>query len=214
MKTAATGTSVQPHALQPLRLTATHDNLGAEAFGEFQYPTPPLGSSASGFRNEVESEQQLARLEHFLDQYEDFKDGVRMPPRLASEFTRIRDELGDFPGRTVDAARLRAMLANPARTYYPGVLNDCYFEASTALCLSRRPSAGPDTEPVMNHCQPAKCPNSCVLPQHRPAIDNVIGDAKQLLAIRPISALQRAALQEQIERMRRMRAQAEQEEIW
>lgn len=42
MKTAATGTSVQPHALQPLRLTATHDNLGAEAFGEFQYPTPPL----------------------------------------------------------------------------------------------------------------------------------------------------------------------------
>ncbi|MEV6145206.1 hypothetical protein ACIPJO_34430 [Streptomyces sp. NPDC086993] len=42
VKTAATGTSVQPHALQPLRLTATHDNLGAEAFGEFQYPTPPL----------------------------------------------------------------------------------------------------------------------------------------------------------------------------
>ncbi|MDQ0904342.1 hypothetical protein QFZ22_000327 [Streptomyces canus] len=82
-----------------------------------------------------------------------------MPPRLATEFARVRDELGDFPGRIVDAARLRSMLANPARTYCPGVLNDCCFEASTALCLSRRPAAGPDTEPVMKHCRPAKCPN-------------------------------------------------------
>ncbi|WP_371095155.1 hypothetical protein [Streptomyces sanglieri] len=167
------------------------------------------GSSVSGFRNEVESEQQLARLEHFLDQYEDFKDGVRMPPRLTAEFTRIRDELGDFPGRTVDAARLRAMLANPARAYYPGVLNDCYFEASTALCLLRRPAAGPDTKPVMNHCQPAKCPNSCVLPQHRPAIDKVIDDARQLLTIRRPTGLQKTALHQQIDQMRRMRDQNE-----
>ncbi|MFI5772838.1 hypothetical protein ACIA74_30855 [Streptomyces sp. NPDC051658] len=180
-----------------------------KAFQQLQYPTPPLGSSVSGFRNEVESEQQLARLEHFLDQYEDFKDGVRMPPRLTAEFTRIRDELGDFPGRTVDAARLRAMLANPARAYYPGVLNDCYFEASTALCLLRRPAAGPDTKPVMNHCQPAKCPNSCVLPQHRPAIDKVIDDARQLLTIRRPTGLQKTALHQQIDQMRRMRDQNE-----
>ncbi|MFE7652506.1 hypothetical protein ACFU6M_06205 [Streptomyces bottropensis] len=167
------------------------------------------GSSASGFRKEVENEQQMARLEHFLDQYEDFKAGVRMPTRLAAEFARVRDELGDFPGRTIDAARLRAMLSNPARTYYPGVLNDCYFEASTALCLSRRPAAGPDTEPVMNHCQPAKCPNSCVLPQHRPAIDKVIEDARQLLTIRRLTSLQKTALHQQIEQMRRMREQTE-----
>ncbi|MFB0627599.1 hypothetical protein [Streptomyces sp. AB3(2024)] len=167
------------------------------------------GNSASGFPSEVESEQQLARTEHFLDQYEDFKAGVRMPPRLAEEFTRVRDELGDFPGRVIDTARLRAMLTNPARTYYPGVLNDCYFEASTALCLSRRPSVEPEAAPVMNHCQPAKCPNSCVLPQHRPAIDNVIGDARQLLTIRPLTILQKTALHQQIEQMRRMRDQAE-----
>ncbi|MFF1723186.1 hypothetical protein [Streptomyces sviceus] len=93
-----------------------------------------------------------------------------MPSGLATEFAGVRDEPGDFPGRVVDAARLRAMLSNPARTYCPGVLNDCCFEASTALCLPRRPAAGPDTEPVMNHCQPAKRPNTCVLPQHRPAM--------------------------------------------
>ena len=109
----------------------------------------------------------------------------------------------------IDTARLRAMLTNPSRTYYPGVLNDCYFEASTALCLSRRPSAEPEAAPVMNHCQPAKCPNSCVLPQHRPTIDNVIGNARQLLTIRPLNSLQKTALHQQIEQMRRMRDQAE-----
>jgi hypothetical protein len=61
----------------------------------------------------------------------------------------------------------------------------------------------------MNHCQPAKCPNSCVLPQHRPTIDNVIGNARQLLTIRPLNSLQKTALHQQIEQMRRMRDQAE-----
>jgi hypothetical protein len=37
-----------------------------------------------------------------------------MPPRLAEEFTRVRDELGDFPGRVIDTARLRAMSTSPA----------------------------------------------------------------------------------------------------
>ncbi|MFE7531452.1 hypothetical protein ACFU7Y_37960 [Kitasatospora sp. NPDC057542] len=166
------------------------------------------GSSVSGFRAEVETERQLAQLEHFLDQYEDFKAGVRLPARLTAEFGRIREELGDFPGKVVDTARLRSMLVGPARTYYPGVLNDCYFEASTALCLTRRPGAEGDAEPVMNHCQPAKCPNSCVLPRHRGAIGSVIADARQLLAIRPITAPQRIALQQQIDQMRRMHEQA------
>jgi hypothetical protein len=37
-----------------------------EAFRQFQYPTVPLGTSASGFRAEVEAEQALARGEHLL----------------------------------------------------------------------------------------------------------------------------------------------------
>ncbi|MDQ0936034.1 hypothetical protein QFZ49_006006 [Streptomyces turgidiscabies] len=61
----------------------------------------------------------------------------------------------------------------------------------------------------MNHCQPAKCPNSCVLPQHRPAIDKVIEDARQLLTIRRLTSLQKTALHQQIEQMRRMRDQTE-----
>jgi hypothetical protein len=48
-----------------------------------------------------------------------------------------------------------------------------------------------------------------VLPQHRPTIDNVIGNARQLLTIRPLNSLQKTALHQQIEQMRRMRDQAE-----
>ncbi|MFB7224714.1 hypothetical protein [Streptomyces sp. NPDC056227] len=32
-----------------------------EAFRGFQYPTPPLGTSTSGFRDEVEAEEALTR---------------------------------------------------------------------------------------------------------------------------------------------------------
>ncbi|MDQ0904829.1 hypothetical protein QFZ22_000814 [Streptomyces canus] len=65
----------------------------------------------------------MARLEHFLDQYEDFKAGVRMPPRLATEFAHVRDELCDFPGRTIDAARQTSGAANqPARHAWVGSL--------------------------------------------------------------------------------------------
>ncbi|MFE4962714.1 hypothetical protein [Streptomyces sp. NPDC056660] len=32
----------------------------AEVFRDFQYPTPPLGTSDSGFRDEVEAEEAFA----------------------------------------------------------------------------------------------------------------------------------------------------------
>lgn len=61
----------------------------------------------------------------------------------------------------------------------------------------------------MNHCQPAKCPNSCVLPQHRGAIDQVIGDARQLLTIQRLSTPQKIALQQEIGNLQRMRDQSQ-----
>ncbi|QSE81038.1 serine/threonine protein kinase [Rhodococcus koreensis] len=156
------------------------------------------GTSASGFRSEVEDERALAQLDSFLDQYEDFIAGVRTPPRLAEQFGQIRAELGDLPGRVVDRARVRAMLANTARTYFPGILNDCYFDPATALCLPQ-PSAA--TEPVTNHCRPELCRNSCVTTAHAPAIRTVIADATELMAVQRLSAPQRDALKKEISTM-------------
>ncbi len=161
------------------------------------------GSSASGFPAEIEDERRLARLETFLDRYEDFKAGAATTPRLAEQFARIRDELDDFPGRVADPGRLRAMLSNAARTYYPGILNDCYFDAATALCIrhQRHDGGQPATQPVTNHCQPALCRNSCVTGKHVPAIRSVISGSRELLSVQKLSQPQRTALQQHISAM-------------
>ncbi len=88
--------------------------------------------------------------------------------------------------------------ANTARTYFPGVLNDCYFDPAAALCLPR-PSAA--TEPVTNHCRPELCRNSCVTTAHVPAIRTVIADATELMAVQRLSAPQRDALKKEISTM-------------
>ena len=62
---------------------------------------------ARGFSAEIEDKRRLARLESFLDRYDDFKAGAATTPRLAEQFTRIRSELGDFPGRVANAERRR-----------------------------------------------------------------------------------------------------------
>jgi hypothetical protein len=99
------------------------------------------------------------------------------------------------------------MLANTARTYYPGVLNDCYFDAAAALCIRHKGDSGkPAAEPVMNHCQPALCRNSCVTGKHVPAIKSVISGSRELLTIQKLSAPQRTALQQHIGVMESMLA--------
>lgn len=101
------------------RMAIAHQPFGVVA-GRIQYKHAQvaifegLGTSASGFPAEIEDERRLARLESFRDRYEDFKAGAATTPRLAEQFTRIRSELGDFPGRVAGPARLRAMLANAA----------------------------------------------------------------------------------------------------
>ena len=100
------------------------------------------GSSPSGFRREIEQERALGQIDDVVEHYEEaIKRGL--PPagpaaaRLRSEFARIRDELGDLPGRIVDAQRLRSMLGHLGRTLHVGLLADCFFDPDTALRLDR-----------------------------------------------------------------------------
>ncbi|AQA25098.1 hypothetical protein BTZ20_0319 [Rhodococcus sp. MTM3W5.2] len=96
----------------------------------------------------------------------------------------------------------RAMLANSARTYYPGVLNDCYFDPAAALCLQQSTTtADTKAKPGANHCQPGVCRNSCVTDRHAPAIRTVVDNARDLLTIQRLSSPQRAALHQEIATM-------------
>ncbi|MDA9391613.1 hypothetical protein WN73_13400 [Bradyrhizobium sp. CCBAU 45394] len=167
------------------------------------------GSSPSGFRREVEQERALGQMDDVVEHYEEaIKRGL--PPagpaaaRLRSEFSRIRDELGDLPGRVVDAQRLRSMLGHLGRTLHVGLLADCFFDPDTALCLDRENAAANRTVPALSHCRPDRCPNACVTRRHLAPWQASIAEGEQLLQDRRLSSLQRQVLTEDNERKRRL----------
>ncbi|MCR5857374.1 hypothetical protein [Mesorhizobium sp. J428] len=167
------------------------------------------GSSPSGFRQEVEQERALGQLDDVVEHYE---QAVRhnLPPagpaaaRLRAEFTRIRDELGDLPGRIVEPQRLRAMLAHLGRTLHVGLLADCFFDPDTALCLDQDKDDLDRTMPALSQCRPDRCPNACITRRHLPPWQASIAEAGRLLEDHRLSPLQRTALTQDIERMRRL----------
>lgn len=155
------------------------------------------GESASGFQVEIERERAIGQLDDIIEHYEDFRRGLTptgpASARILREFVRVRDELGDLPGRVVDPVRLRTMLRHLGRTLHAGFLNDCFFDPASALCLPRTP-AHERRGPVLSRCSPDRCPNSCVASRHLPPWQASIADADELLRDPRLSAPQRAAL--------------------
>lgn len=141
----------------------------------------------------------MASLDDFVDIYEAVKAGERIAGpggrRLTDACVHIREEIGDFPGVVVDDKRLRAMLLHVARNLHPGVLNHCWFDPAKALC---RRGADRKNGPIINHCQPALCANSCVTPSDLPRWDEAISDARAMRRQRGLSPLQRSAIDAQI----------------
>jgi integrase len=167
------------------------------------------GSSPSGFRREVEQERALSQIDDVVEHYEEaIKRGL--PPagpaaaRLRNEFARIRDELGDLPGRIVDAQRLRSMLGHLGRTLHVGLLADCFFDPDTALCLDRENATTDRSAPALSHCRPDRCPNACVTRRHLAPWQASIAEGEHLLQDRRLSSLQRQVLTEDNERKRRL----------
>ena len=165
------------------------------------------GESASGFRAEIEREHALGQLDDIIEHYEDFRRGLAptgpASARILREFARIRDELGDLPGRIAEPARLRSMLRHLGRTLHAGFLNDCFFEPASALCLPRTP-AEERRAPVLSRCSPDRCPNSCIVARHLPPWEASIADADEMLRDPRLSVLQRGTLVVEQTRKRRL----------
>jgi integrase len=155
------------------------------------------GQSTSGFRREVDQERALGQLDDIVEHYEDFRRGLKptgpASARILGEFERVQAELDDFPGRIADLKRLKAMLAHLARSLHVGFLNDCFFEPATALCLDRNGTKDRSV-PILSHCSPDRCPNSCITRRHLPPWEASIGEADTLLKDKRLPPLQRAAL--------------------
>jgi hypothetical protein len=119
------------------------------------------GTSESGFAAEVAANDAVARLDYLEDLYRDWTDGGASAGgaavRISAEFERIRRELGDLPGVVASPSRLRTMLTHLAKTLHPGVLNDCFYHAATAVCRKRAKTLGRPL-PLFNMC--LNCPNA------------------------------------------------------
>jgi hypothetical protein len=165
------------------------------------------GSSASGFRQEVEQELALGQLDDIIDYFENHRrghgPGGPAGRRIGAELERAGRELGPLPGQLADRKRLKAMLAHLARTLHVGYLNDCFFDPSTALCL-REVEKHSASAPVLSRCAPDRCPNACLVERHLPPWEASIAQADELLANNRLSPLQREALRKDNERKRRL----------
>jgi hypothetical protein len=163
------------------------------------------GSSRSGFRSEVERERALGQLDDVLSYFERHRVGdVLMGPaaaRISSELQQAVDKLAPLPGHIADPTRIRAMLAHVAKTLFVGVMNDCFFDPATALCLNGKTETA---TPAMAQCRPDRCPNSCVANHHRSSWAKAIADGEELLRIGQLSPLQREAIEVDLKRYRKV----------
>lgn len=162
------------------------------------------GTSASGFRAEIEAQRQLGQIDNLLDYFDQRQGGASLGgpagPRITQTLDDAAVKLGPMPAMIADRARLRVMLASIARTFHVGSLADCFFDPATALCLKRVTANNP-AQPLTTLCEPTRCPNACITARHRPAWERAAADARAHLQERRISELQRRALERELDRL-------------
>jgi len=119
------------------------------------------GTSDSGFRAEVESEQALARGEHYLAMV-DAHEHTALTGPAAGEAARRLEGFGHqarFQGTVVtDERRLKRIMKREDPAVYPGTYITCVHDHSKALCERARRSRS-EGLPDHGDCQPLACRN-------------------------------------------------------
>jgi hypothetical protein len=146
------------------------------------------GTSDSGFRAEVESEQALARGEHLLAMI-DVHEHDNLAGPAAAEAARRLTEFGDltrFRGSLVlDERRLARVMARNDPAVYPGKYVTCVHKHETALCQQRRDSRG-ELRPEQANCQPLACRNVALTADNLTTWNREIEHIDRQLAQRPL----------------------------
>ncbi|MEU7354305.1 hypothetical protein ABZ663_28615 [Streptomyces albidoflavus] len=161
-----------------------------EAFGQFQYPTPPLGTSDSGFRAEVESEQAIVRGEVYMEMIEAHQH-LDLAGPSAEEATRRLMKFGEraqFQGQVaLDKHRLERIMKRHGPAVYPGEYITCVNDPAKALCEKARLGNSEDL-PFHGGCLPLACRNVTLTPENVAAWQRVITRIDKRLASRPLLA--------------------------
>jgi hypothetical protein len=143
------------------------------------------GTSDSGFRAEVESEQALARGEHLLAMIDRHEHTALTGPACPEAARRLDDLSRDhqFSGTVItDSRRLKRLMTQHDPAIYPGDYVTCVFNPDRALCLRRH---DPVDRPTPLHCQPLECANVALTADNRDTWDREIAAAERHLNTTP-----------------------------
>lgn len=115
------------------------------------------GTSSSGFRAEVESEQAIARGEHLLAMIDQHEHQQMTGPAAAEAAGR----LASFAGQVAtDPRRLARLMARHDPAIYPGKYVTCIYSHAKALCTRH-------AEPDLGSCRPLECRNAAFTATNR-----------------------------------------------
>lgn len=145
------------------------------------------GTSDSGFRAEVESEQALARGEHLVD-LADTHQHTDITGPAADEATRRLEHFAlnadGFAGDVIsDDHRLKRLMKRHDPAIYPGTYVTCVYRHDKALCRRDSEIAGPT--PELADCKPLTCRNVALTTDNIAAWNNEIGKIDRQLTRRP-----------------------------
>lgn len=95
------------------------------------------------------------------------------------------------------------MLKHLAKTLYVGPFNLCFYDPAYAMCQQHLPIQERKS-PITSHCQPDRCPNSCITKQHLGIYQIQLDESKRLLKTPKLPIPQRIALEQESERIERL----------
>lgn len=145
------------------------------------------GTSESGFRAEVESEQALARGQHLMASIDAHQHTQFTGPAADEAASRLEEfgERAGFGGKVIlDDSRLRRLMTRHDPAVYPGEYVTCVHDHSKALCekaRSRRSEGLPDH----GGCKPLACHNVALSPDNIAAWTSEVDKITERLAGRP-----------------------------
>jgi hypothetical protein len=101
---------------------------------------------------------------------------------LTKLFSEVHATMARFEGSVVDSdRRLDELLRRRANTLHVGPLNNCWFvDPSRAHCLKQSGNVD-STAPLIGMCEPTRCANATIHPEHVPVWINTNQHVNRLM---------------------------------